>query len=156
MGALHSKKVAAFFVREIMIGILLVTHAPLSAAFLAAATHVYKKTPDNVRALDVIADQDPYEVNELVAQALLELDDGDGVLILTDICGATPANCAQRMVNLSPNTHLIYGLNVPMLLRALNYRHLPLAQVVEKALDGGKSGVADYSSEAFSSPCNPQ
>ena len=138
-----------------MIGILLVTHTPLSAAFLAAATHVYKKAPDNVRALDVIADQDPYEVNELVAQALLELDDGDGVLILTDICGATPANCAQRMTNLSSNTRLIYGLNVPMLLRALNYRHLPLAQVVEKALDGGKNGVASYTDETSMSTCAP-
>ncbi|AXF86730.1 PTS system mannose-specific EIIAB component [Ephemeroptericola cinctiostellae] len=138
-----------------MIGILLVTHTPLSAAFLAAATHVYKKAPDNVRALDVIADQDPYEVNELVAEALLELDDGDGVLILTDICGATPANCAQRMANLSSNTRLVYGLNVPMLLRALNYRHLPLAQVVEKALDGGKNGVASYADETSMSTCAP-
>ena len=153
MGAVRSKKVAAFFVREKMIGILLVTHTPLSAAFLAAATHVYKKAPDHVRALDVIADQDPYEVNELVAQALLELDDGDGVLILTDICGATPANCAQRMANLSSNTRLIYGLNVPMLLRALNYRHLPLVQVVEKAVDGGKNGVASYADETSMSTC---
>lgn len=138
-----------------MIGILLVTHTPLSAAFLAAATHVYKKAPDNVRALDVIADQDPYEVNELVAQALLELDDGDGVLILTDVCGATPANCAQRMTNLSPNTRLVYGLNVPMLLRALNYRHLPLVQVVDKAVDGGKSGVASYADENPTLACTP-
>ena len=153
MGAVRSKKVAAFFVREKMIGILLVTHTPLSAAFLAAATHVHKKSPNNVRALDVIADQDPYEVNELVAQALQELDDGDGVLILTDVCGATPANCAQRMANLSPNTRLIYGLNVPMLLRALNYRHLPLLQVMEKALDGGRSGVASYADEASKPTC---
>ncbi|TDR32978.1 PTS sugar transporter subunit IIA [Hydromonas duriensis] len=130
-----------------MIGILLVTHTPLSAAFLAAVTHVFKAPPVNVRALDVKADQDPYEVNELAAQALQEIDDGDGVLILTDICGATPANCAQRLVTLRVNTMLLYGVNLPMLLRALNYRHLPLAQVTQKAIEGGRNGIEGYAQQ---------
>lgn len=130
-----------------MVGILLMTHAPLSAAFLAAAAHVHKVAPDNIRALDVLPDQEPYEVNELAAQALFEIDTGDGVLILTDVCGATPANCAQRLVAQHSNVALLFGLSVPMLLRAINYRDLPLAQVAQKALDGGTCGAMLYKNE---------
>lgn len=133
-----------------MVGILLMTHAPLSAAFLAAVTHVYRRVPEHVRALDVMPDQDPYEVNELAAEALFEIDTGQGVLILTDICGATPSNCAQRLVTMNPETRLIYGANLPMLLRALTYRDLPLDEVAHKVVEGGKNGVMLYQDE---SPC---
>ena len=126
-----------------MVGILVMTHAPLSTAFLAAATHVYKSVPAGLRGLDVLPDQDPYEVNDLAAQALAELDVGDGVLILTDVCGATPSNCAQRLTTLG-NVQLVYGVSVPMLLRALNYRHLPLLAVAQKAVEGGKNGAMLY------------
>lgn len=131
-----------------MVGILLMTHAPLSAAFLSAATHVYQRIPEGVRALDVVADQSPYEVNQMAAQDLLEIDTGDGVLILTDICGATPSNCAQKLVAMQQNLCLIYGLSVPMLLRALNYRDLPLLQVAQKVVEGGKNGVMMYEVES--------
>lgn len=130
-----------------MVGILLMMHAPLSSAFLAAAGHVFKDVPQGLHALDVQPDQDPYEVTELAAQALLEINTGDGVLILTDVCGATPANCAQRLVTVNPALQLIYGLNVPMLLRALNYRTLPLAQLVQKTLEGGHNGVMLYQAD---------
>lgn len=85
-----------------MIGIVLVTHTPLAAAFLAAATHVFKNVPVNLLALDVEPDQDVYGVSDLLAQALQEVDVGDGALILSDICGATPANCAAKMASFSP------------------------------------------------------
>lgn len=130
-----------------MVGILLMTHAPLASAFLAAAAHVHRAVPQQIRALDVLPDQEPYEVNELAAQALREIDSGDGVLILTDVCGATPANCAQRLVAQHSNALVLFGLSVPMLLRAINYRDLPLAQVAQKALDGGTCGTMIYKNE---------
>lgn len=131
-----------------MIGIVLVTHTPLAAAFLAAATHVFKNVPVNLLALDVEPDQDVYGVSDLLAQALQEVDVGDGALILSDICGATPANCAAKMASSRPNTVLMFGLNVPMLLRALTYRELPLAQVVQKAIEGGKNGIVAHECSA--------
>ncbi|MGL4767108.1 MAG: PTS sugar transporter subunit IIA [Formosimonas sp.] len=124
-----------------MVGILLMTHAPLASAFLAAATHVYKQTPRQVHAFDVLADQAP---DETVAAALIAaqaVDTGDGVLILTDVLGATPANCAQRVAAQCANARLLHGLSVPMLLRSLCYRDLPLAQVAQKALEGGQNGA---------------
>lgn len=130
-----------------MIGIVLVAHAPLATAFMAAATHVFKGVPLNLCAIDVLTDQDVYSVSELLAEALQAVDMGDGVVILSDICGATPANCATKMASARPNTRLVFGLNVPMLLRALTYRELPLAQVTQKAIEGGKNGVEGHQSE---------
>lgn len=127
-----------------MIGILLMMHAPLSSAFLATVEHVFKNMPQGLRVLDVLPDQDPSEVLELATQALLELDVGDGVLVLTDVCGATPANCAQRLLENNPSIQLIHGLNLPMLLRALSYRGLPLTQLVQKTIEGGHNGMMLY------------
>lgn len=127
-----------------MVGILLMMHAPLSSAFLATAEHVFKCVPQGLRALDVLPDQNPSEVLELAAQAVVELNAGDGVLVLTDMCGATPANCAQRLLDTNSSVQLIYGLNVPMLLRALSYRNLSLAELVQKTIEGAHNGVMLY------------
>ena len=80
-----------------MVGILLITHAPLGRAFVEAVTHVYKDPPEKLEALDVLADQDPGEVRRLASEAILRLNDGSGVLVLTDMIGATPANCTQSL-----------------------------------------------------------
>ena len=69
-----------------------------------------------------------------------ELDTGDGVLILTDLCGATPSNIACRLSHLQ-HVKVVVGLNMPMLLRILNYPNLSLEEMAEKAVDGGRQGV---------------
>ena len=78
-----------------------------------------------------------------------QLDDGDGVLILSDMLGATPANLATRL--LQPG-HIegVSGVNLPMLIRALTYREEPLAIVIEKAISGGTAGVVHLNTD----PCN--
>ena len=73
-------------------------------------------------------------------ELLKQLDNGDGVLILSDICGATPCNIANRLVN-TGRVECLSGVNLSMLVRALNYRNESLEVVVEKALAGGKEGV---------------
>lgn len=72
-----------------MVGILLLTHAPLGNAFVEAASHVFQRLPERLEAIDVWADQDPQEVQRLAEEAIARLNDGDGVLVLTDVIGGT-------------------------------------------------------------------
>jgi len=123
-----------------MVGILLITHAPLGRAFIEAATHVYKDPPEKLEALDVIADQDPGEVRRLASEAIARINDGSGVLVLTDMLGATPANCTQSLC-VSGEVEVIAGVSLPMLLRAISYRNNALETLIEMALTGGQKGV---------------
>lgn len=123
-----------------MIGLLLVTHTPLGSAFIAAATHVFRAQPEYLEAIDVVADQDVDSINQLIKQAIARLDQGDGVLIMTDILGATPSNSCTKLVD-HGHVEMIAGLNLPMLLRALTYRHEPLDAAVKRALAGAQNGA---------------
>jgi PTS system ascorbate-specific IIA component len=123
-----------------MVGILLLTHAPLGEAFIAAATHVFRNRPERLEAIDVQADQDTAEVRRLAAAAIKRLDDGSGVLVITDVMGGTPSNCTLPL-SAPGQVEVIAGISLPMLLRALTYRQDTLDVVVEMALAGGQGGA---------------
>jgi PTS system mannose-specific IIA component len=123
-----------------MVGFLLMTHAPLGSAFLQAATHVFRSIPERLEAIDVVADQNVDEVNQLARDAVKRLNDGSGVLIMTDILGGTPSNCCRQLGDPS-EVAVIAGINLPMLLRAITYRQDTLEVVVEMALAGGQNGA---------------
>lgn len=123
-----------------MIGILLITHAPLGSAFMQAAAHVFRGMPERFEAIDVIADQNIEEVRRLGRDAVKRLNDGSGVLVMTDVMGGTPSNCCGQLGD--PNdVAVIAGISLPMLLRAITYRQDTLDVVVEMALAGGQSGA---------------
>lgn len=126
-----------------MARILILAHAPLATALLAVARHTFPDCAERVQALDVVADVGP-EVTEARARELLALDaeedDGEDVLILTDVFGATPSNVAQRLSD-GLRVRAIAGVNVPMLWRAINYGGLPLDEVVSRSMVGGTQGV---------------
>lgn len=123
--------------------ILLFTHAPLAHALRECALHVFADSAEDVLALDVPA-QEPPEATLMRAEQLLE-DHGGLValttLVLTDLFGATPCNVAQRLVAQLPAGRLVAGVNLPMLLRSIGYRHEALEAVAERALAGGSHGV---------------
>jgi len=123
-----------------MVGILILTHAPLAQAFIIAASHVFRYVPEQLEAIDVAADQSPTEIQNLVRKALIRLDDGSGVLVITDVIGGTPSNCTLPSC-LDRNTQVIAGISLPMLLRALTYRKDTLEVVTEMALAGGQGGA---------------
>jgi PTS system mannose-specific IIA component len=125
-----------------MIGILLVMHAPLGHAFTEALTHIFHAAPEQFEVIDVIADQNPDDVGALAKEALARLDTGAGVLVVTDMVGGTPANCAGALRLVSPQVEVIAGANLPMLLRALTYRQNTLDVMCEVAIMGGQSGAA--------------
>src|ERR1700693_1388064 len=123
-----------------MVGILLLTHAPLGQAFVAAATHVFRTKPERLEAIDMVADQNPAEIQHLADLAIARLNDGSGVLVITDIMGGTPSNCTGSLCAI-PDVQVIAGVSLPMLLRAITYREDTLDVVVEMALAGGHNGA---------------
>jgi mannose PTS system EIIA component len=123
-----------------MIGILLITHTPLASAFIEAASHVFRARPERIEAIDVIADQDTHQVHELARTAIGRINDGSGVLVLTDMMGGTPSNCCSQLA-VKNEVATIAGVSLPMLIRALSYRNEPLDVVVEKALAGAQNGT---------------
>lgn len=123
-----------------MVGILLLTHAPLGQAFVSAVTHVFHGCPERLVAVDVTADQDTHEVERLAKQEIAGLDDGSGVLVMTDVMGGTPSNCTLGLCNVD-NVAVVAGISLPMLLRAITYRNDTLDVVVEMALAGGQGGA---------------
>jgi PTS system ascorbate-specific IIA component len=123
-----------------MVGILLLTHAPLGQAFIAAVAHVFRGETERFEAIDVTADQDIAEVHDLARAAITRLDDGTGVLVITDIKGGTPSNCCNSLT-VPGQVEVIAGISLPMLLRAITYRRDNLDVVVEMALAGAQSGA---------------
>ena len=134
-----------------MVGILLLTHAPLGQAFIEAATHVFRGRPERVEAVDVVADQDPLEINRLAQDAIARLDDGSGVLVITDVMGGTPSNCCNKLSQ-PGHVEVIAGISLPMLLRAITDRQDTLDVVVEMALAGGQSGAVRVDNRIRLSP----
>lgn len=123
-----------------MVGILLITHAPLGQAFLAAVAHMFSGQPERIEAIDVVADQEPFDVNMRALEAIARLDDGSGVLVMTDVMGGTPSNCCH-MLTIAGKVEVIAGVSLPMLMRAITYRQGDLDTMVEKALSGAKTGA---------------
>ena len=119
--------------------ILIIAHTPLAQALRDCTMHVYPECAASVMALDVLPHAQP-EDTMAQAQALLGSAGLEGLLVLTDIFGATPANVAQKLVVGSP-AKLIAGVNLPMLLRSVCYRDEPLDALVARALTGGTQGV---------------
>lgn len=131
-----------------MIGILLIMHEPLANAFMATTAHMFEGVQERIEAIDVHADQDPEDIECTASRAIARLDDGSGVLVLTDVLGGTPSNCCHRLV-MPGRVEVIAGVSLPMLLRAITYRREDLKTVVEKALSGGKSGAVRVDDDGF-------
>ncbi len=123
-----------------MIGILLVSHGAFGESLIHCASHVLGKRPLYVRQLGVTVHDDPDEILPTAEDLIRFLDQGQGVLVMTDIYGATPSNIASRLLR-PGRVEGIAGVNLPMLIRALTYRDEPLEAVVAKALSGGSEGV---------------
>lgn len=123
-----------------MIGILLITHGSFGEALVQNACHVLNKRPPQLNQLGLSAEDDPLDLVPLAQEMVSLVDDGDGVLILTDVFGASPANLAQKLL-VPGRVEGLAGVNLPMLLRALNHREKPLATLLIRARDGGRDGI---------------
>ena len=123
-----------------MIGILIVSHGAFGESLIHSASHVLGKRPLYLRQLGVTVHDDPDAILPVAEDLIRFLDQGAGVLVLTDIYGATPSNIATRLLR-PGRVEGIAGVNLPMLIRALNYRDQPLLVVRDKALGGAEEGL---------------
>lgn len=132
------------------VGILLVTHDGVGTSLLAAARKVLRLLTVPVDVLEVGWQCEPEELRHRANVLLRELDNGEGVLVLTDIFGATPANVVSDLEH-GRKLARVSGLNLPMLLRVLTYcNDCGLEKLTEAARDGGKNGVVCQMSESAS------
>jgi mannose PTS system EIIA component len=123
-----------------MVGILLITHGALGESLLRAAAHTLGRQPERAEHIAVAATDAPEALLARGREALARVDSGAGVLILTDMFGATPANVVARLLQ-DGRVEGLSGASLPMLVRALAHRDAPLAEVVAKARSGGEQGV---------------
>jgi PTS system ascorbate-specific IIA component len=131
------------------IAILIIAHAPLASALRACVLHVFPEVEHSLRALDVQPNELP--ANTLIAARMMVAQlHAPAVLVLTDVFGATPCNVAQQLVD-GVHSKLVAGVNLPMLLRTVNYRHESLDVLVTRALAGGTQCIMQV---AVSAPQN--
>lgn len=124
-----------------MIGIFLVTHGTLGESLIQCACHVLNRRPQQIAQLGVSAADDPLDVLPAARTLLGTVDSGEGVIVLTDIFGATPSNIALKLIK-PGEVEGVAGANLPMLLRILTYREKnDIATVITKAISGGCDGV---------------
>ena len=123
------------------VGILLITHPGIGSALVAVATRLLRTLPLPIEALEVPFDGDPDALLPQASASLRKVDRGDGVLVLTDLYGATPSNLAARVARLGTPVRRVSALNLPMLLRVMNYAELPLDELPAVAAAGARNGV---------------
>lgn len=123
------------------VGILLVTHAGIGASLLTSCTRVLRNLPLSAESFEVPFDADPAALLADASGAMRRVDQGDGVLILTDMYGASPSNLATQLARLGTPVKRVSGLNLPMLMRVMNYPEQTLAELQSTASVGGRNAV---------------
>ncbi len=123
-----------------MIGILIIGHGTLAESLIHCASHVLNKRPTRLKQLGVTAQDDPTLLLPQARALVKELDEGAGVLILTDMYGGTPSNLASKLV-VPGKVEAVAGVSLPMVIRVLTYRDRDLQTIVSKAVSGGCEGV---------------
>ena len=123
-----------------MIGMLLITHGRYGEDLLASASHVLGRPLTQVGHLAVSVKDEPEAMLGEARRVLKSIDDGNGVLVMTDMYGATPCNIATQLIA-EGNVEAVSGVSLPMLVRSLAYRDATLSKVRDKAIAGGTEGV---------------
>jgi mannose PTS system EIIA component len=129
-----------------MVGILIVAHGALGKSLIDCTTHVFGTRPAQLEQLEIGPDQDPQELLARAKNLLSQLDQGEGVLILSDLLGATPCNIVCQVLN-PGRVEGVSGVNLSMLMRAITYRRESLPTIVQKAMKGGVDGIQHLASK---------
>ncbi len=122
-------------------GLLIITHNRIGAELLATATAMLGQCPLPARVLPVTTACDPETLQRDAEALIAELEAGRGVIVLTDMYGSTPANVARRLQQAHGEVDVVTGVNLPMLVRLLNYPELDRHGLLEKAISGGQDGI---------------
>lgn len=123
------------------VGFLVVTHGQIGRALVDAAEFILASNLSSVHCVSVRQSGSETPDQEMLAAKIAAADNGDGVLILTDLAGASPSNTMERLLQ-NRNARVISGVNLPMLIRAWNYRTEPLERLALLAKEGGLRGIS--------------
>ena len=124
-----------------MIGILVLSHGEMAHGMIHSLNFLYGQA-EGLRALCLYPEHSPEDFDAMLAEAVAEVDQGDGVLIFTDINGGTPANRALLLAVQRPDVEVITGMNLPLLLAAVSSREFcALPQLVEELLEEAAHSV---------------
>ena len=123
------------------VGILLITHEGIGAGLLAVATRQLRQLPLKTEAFEVPFDADPDALLPQASAALRRVDGGQGVLVLTDLYGATPSNLAGKLARIGTPMRRVSAVSLPMLLRVMNYAEMDLEEIPNVAGAGARNGV---------------
>lgn len=126
-----------------MIGLLLIAHGDVAQSLLDSAKHILGNEPEQCQIVSVQNHNDCEALCSHIQACMARFDQCEGILILTEIYGATPSNQVMPFLA-AGKVAAIAGINLPMLLRTITYRHLGLDQLVEKAISGGREGVMTF------------
>ena len=124
------------------VGLLIISHNKIGDELLATATATLGICPLLTETLRVTSDADLDALREQAWRLVTRLDQGAGVLVLTDTFGSTPSNIAYQLLE-RPGVRVVTGINLPMMLRILNYPQLQLDALAQKAVSGGRDGIVD-------------
>lgn len=122
-----------------MIGIVIVAHGGLAQEYLAAMEHVVGKQPGTA-AIAISAECDREERRSAICSAMNDVDTGDGVVVVTDMFGGTPSNLALSACE-SENRRVLYGANLPLLIKLAKLRGKPLNEAIEKAITAARKYI---------------
>ncbi|HBH35027.1 MAG TPA: PTS fructose transporter subunit IIA [Gammaproteobacteria bacterium] len=123
--------------------LLVVTHAPLGNALLQVVAHILGASPEFLKVLDISPTAEQEMVVDEGLLLLEQLDQHEGVVILSDCKGSTPGNIAEQLHSIAFNSSLVYGLNLPMLLRAINYCGQSHQAVANAAVAGARKSIIE-------------
>jgi PTS system ascorbate-specific IIA component len=122
------------------VALLLVTHEAIGNNMLAITRAIINDELDNSACIEVPMDSETDTIQQHANKVIDSLDTEQGLLIITDSYGSTPFNIAMRLQHNIKST-LVSGLNLPMLLRIMNYRDRPLEELTRTAIEGGNKGI---------------
>lgn len=122
-----------------MIGIVIVAHGGLAQEYLLAVEHVVG-SQSGIRAITIQADCDRGAKQSEICEAADSVDQGGGVVVVTDMFGGSPSNLSLRACT-PENRRIVYGANLPMLIKLAKSRHLPVPDAVNAALASGRKYI---------------
>ena len=129
------------------VALLLVSHKGIASNLLETAASIVNNKPDNMAYVEVPMDAPIETMRQNIQEKLDQFDENKEVLILTDIYGGTPSNLASCFIS-NEKTKLVSGLNLAMIIKAINYRSLPLSELVERIIQGGRQSIAQHTDES--------
>ena len=124
------------------VALFFITHEGIASNLITIGEAIIKKTNNNLSFFEVPMDADITLIIDAIEKRLTRLDTNEGVLFFTDMYGGTPSNVAQRLAD-KHHAHLISGVNLPMVIRLLNYRDESEKTLILKTLEGAKIGIQD-------------